>query len=315
MIKADRLTMYYGPVLALDNASFSVASGEVVGLLGPNGAGKSTAMRILTTYLYPTSGTAVVNNFDVKEQPLEVRKSIGYLPETPPLYLEMEVRDYLNFVGSARGLAGSLLKKRIDWALEQCGLVPVYRSLIAELSKGYRQRTALAQALLHDPDVIILDEPTSGLDPHQILEIRQLIRRLAQDKTIILSTHILSEAEAVADRIVIISRGRIVADGTAAQLRHQATDMRQISLHIKAPQADVLRLLEAEAGIEKVTLEAEQDEVLRLMIQTRSESDLSARIGHLVWEKNWEVQQLQQVSFSLEDTFLALTEAEEGAAR
>jgi len=315
VIKADRLTMYYGPVLALDNASFSVASGEVVGLLGPNGAGKSTAMRILTTYLYPTSGTAVVNNFDVKEQPLEVRKSIGYLPETPPLYLEMEVRDYLNFVGSARGLAGSLLKKRIDWALEQCGLVPVYRSLIAELSKGYRQRTALAQALLHDPDVIILDEPTSGLDPHQILEIRQLIRRLAQDKTIILSTHILSEAEAVADRIVIISRGRIVADGTAAQLRHQATDMRQISLHIKAPQADVLRLLEAEAGIEKVTLEAEQDEVLRLMIQTRSESDLSARIGHLVWEKNWEVQQLQQVSFSLEDTFLALTEAEEGAAR
>ncbi|MFP6597985.1 MAG: ATP-binding cassette domain-containing protein, partial [Candidatus Hydrogenedentota bacterium] len=224
MIKAEGLTMHYGPVKALNNVSFTVGDGEIVALLGPNGAGKSTTMKILTTYLYPTQGTAQVAGFDVKENPLEARANIGYLPENLPLYMDMEVRGYLKFVGESRGLRGAKLKECTDMVLEECALKPMYRKVVRELSKGYRQRTGLAQALIHNPRVIILDEPTSGLDPHQILEIRELIRGLAKGKTVLLSTHILQEVEASADRVVIISRGDLIANGTVAELKKQATD-------------------------------------------------------------------------------------------
>src|SRR6185295_4677726 len=197
--------MSYGFVRALDGATFKAERGEVVGLLGSNGAGKTTTMRILTTYLVPTAGSATVAGFDVVKDPLEVRKRIGYLPESLPLYLAMEVRECLAFVGRARGLSGAKLKERIDWVVAKCSLEPMFHSPVLTLSKGYRQRTALAQALIHDPEVVILDEPTTGLDPHQIVEIRNLIRELAKTKCVVLSTHILQEANALADRLIVMS--------------------------------------------------------------------------------------------------------------
>ncbi|MBI3316653.1 MAG: ATP-binding cassette domain-containing protein [Candidatus Omnitrophica bacterium] len=232
MIDVKDLTMHYGGFVALTGVSFQAREKEILGLLGPNGAGKTTAMRILTTYLYPTSGTAKVDGHDILEHPEEVRKRIGYLPETAPLYPDMQVEEYLQFVGSARGLSKSALIARLRWVREACGLEAVWKHTVNELSKGYRQRTGLAQALIHDPKVLILDEPTSGLDPLQIIGIRDLIKQLAKEKTIIFSTHILQEVEAVADRVVIINEGKIVAQGTQKELAeevrtrgHQKSDL------------------------------------------------------------------------------------------
>lgn len=218
MIDVQSLSMRYGPVVALDGVSFQANPGEILGLLGPNGAGKTTAMRILTTYLYPSSGTAKVDGLDILRDPLEVRKRIGYLPETVPLYSDMQVEEYLTFVGKARRLTGIRLQERIAWVKQACHLQSVWKHLLSELSKGYGQRVGLAQALIHDPKVLILDEPTSGLDPIQIIEIRSLIKSLAKEKTIIFSTHILQEVEVLADRIVIINEGKLVAQGTKQEL-------------------------------------------------------------------------------------------------
>lgn len=221
MIDVRSLTMYYGSFVALSNVSFQAKEREILGLLGPNGAGKTTAMRILTTYLYPTSGTATINGKDILENPIEIRKQIGYLPETAPLYPDMQVDEYLKFVGEAREIGGARLKDRLGWVRESCGIESVWKHTINELSKGYRQRVGLAQALIHDPKVLILDEPTSGLDPLQIIGIRELIRELAKEKTIIFSTHILQEVEAVANRIVIINEGKIISQGTQKELESQ----------------------------------------------------------------------------------------------
>jgi len=249
MIEVKDLTMCYGPVMALDHVSFQANSGQVLGLLGPNGAGKTTAMRILTTYLYPSSGTAKVDGFDILEDPIEVRRRIGYLPETVPLYGDMRVDEYLIFVGKARGLEGMKLGERLDWVKSACHLKGVWKHLLSELSKGYGQRVGLAQALIHDPKVLILDEPTSGLDPIQILEIRTLVKSLAQDKTILFSTHILQEVEALADRIVIINEGKLVAEGTrqelAAQVQNpgkapQDLSLEEIFIHLLLPQKSVI---------------------------------------------------------------------------
>lgn len=222
MIDAQSLTMRYGNFTALDRFSFQAKDREILGLLGPNGAGKTTAMRILTTYLYPTSGTAKIGGLNLLENPVEIRKQIGYLPETAPLYSDMQVDEYLKFVGEARGLSGIDLAKRLKWVKEACDIEFIWKHTIFELSKGYRQRVGLAQALIHDPKVLILDEPTSGLDPLQIIGIRDLIRSLAKEKTIVFSTHILSEVEAIADRIVIVNEGKSVAQGTLTELRQQA---------------------------------------------------------------------------------------------
>jgi ABC-2 type transport system ATP-binding protein len=218
MIDVHNLSMHYGNFQALDNVSFQARDREILGLLGPNGAGKTTAMRILTTYLHPSGGTAKVDGFDILEHPVEVRKHIGYLPETAPVYSDMQVEEYLRFVGQARGLKGSTLENRVKWVREACGIDYIWKHTISELSKGYRQRVGLAQALIHDPKVLILDEPTSGLDPLQIIGIRDLVKNLAKEKTIVFSTHILSEVEAIADRIVIINEGKIVAHGTFQEL-------------------------------------------------------------------------------------------------
>ncbi len=218
MIDVQSLSMRYGKFQALDSVTFQARPGEILGLLGPNGAGKTTLMRLLTTYLHPFSGTAKINGFDLIENPLEVRRRIGYLPETAPLYQDMRVEDYLKFVGEARGMSAALLKERLEWVRGACHLKNYWKHFIAELSKGTKQRTGLAQALLHDPDVLILDEPTSGLDPIQIREIRALIQSLAHQKTIVFSTHILQEVEALAGRVVLINQGRVVAQGPIHEL-------------------------------------------------------------------------------------------------
>src|SRR5579859_4804091 len=222
MIKVEGLTKRYARTVAVDDISFEVQKGQIVGFLGPNGAGKTTTMRVLTCFLPPTAGTAQVAGFDVLEQALEVKKRIGYLPETPPLYPDMEVSEYLTFVGKLKGLAGADVPKRVNEVCDRCAITDVRMKLIGKLSKGYRQRVGLAQAILHNPDVLILDEPTSGLDPKQIIETRELISSLSGDHTIILSTHILSEVEHSCQKVLVINRGRIVASESVQSLTHKA---------------------------------------------------------------------------------------------
>lgn len=315
MIKAENLTMRYGPVLALDKVSFEVNQGEIVGLLGPNGAGKSTAMKILTTYLHPTQGKAQVGGIDVLENPLEARKIIGYLPEVLPLYMDMEVRSYLDFVARARGLSGAKLRERTDLVLDECGLGPMYRRVIRELSKGYRQRTALAQALIHDPDIIVLDEPTSGLDPHQIVEVRQLIRALAKGRTVILSTHILQEVEATADRIVIINHGRIVGDGTVEELRGRAKTQERAKVSVVGDGSEAESLLRGLDGARRVERVDGEEGSASFLVFGAVGKELWREVGRLARAKDWELRELADHPLSLEETFLLLTEPADTTAK
>jgi ABC-2 type transport system ATP-binding protein len=308
MIKASGLTMHYGPVQALSDVSFEVNKGEIVGLLGPNGAGKSTAMKILTTYLYPSKGSAIVAGVDILKNPVEVRKKIGYLPEVLPLYMDMEVRTYLNFVGSARGLSGARLKERTDAVLDATGLRPMYRKVIRELSKGYKQRTGIAQALIHDPEVIILDEPTSGLDPHQILEIRDLIADLAKEKTVMLSTHILHEVESTADRIVIINQGHIVGDGTIDELRHKAKDNERTEISVAGDRKDIESKLKGVAGVTHVECSDDSSDCPAFLLYTDAGVNPWREVSDLAQAQKWQIKQLGDKPLTLEETFLTLTE-------
>lgn len=219
LVEAENLVKTYGPLRAVNDLTFKIRAGEIVGLLGPNGAGKSTTMKMLTCYLAPTSGSARIAGIDVNENALEVRKHIGYLPEHAPLYLDMRVNDYLQFAGQVRGMDSAKRRDRIDWAVQACGLQAKYMATIGTLSRGFRQRVGLAQAVLHDPDLLILDEPTSGLDPIQLIEIRKLIMEIGQRKTVLFSTHIMQEVEAVCNRALIINRGSLIADGSPAALK------------------------------------------------------------------------------------------------
>src|SRR5580692_3600415 len=232
MIKVEGLTKRYARKIAVDNISFEVEKGQIVGFLGPNGAGKTTTMRVLSCFLPPTSGSAQVAGFDVSQHPMEVKKRIGYLPETPPLYPEMEVHEFLEFVGRLKGVPSAELTKRVIDVSEKCAVYDVRKTLIAKLSKGYRQRVGLAQAIIHNPDVLILDEPTAGLDPHQIIETRDLIKGLSGDHTIILSTHILPEVEQVCERIIIIAKGKLVATDTVANLTSRLRGAETVSLEV-----------------------------------------------------------------------------------
>jgi ABC-2 type transport system ATP-binding protein len=227
-LQVQQLTKIYGAQKPVDNISFSIQKGEIVGFLGPNGAGKSTTMKIATTYLPPTSGSVWVEGINVEERPIEVKKVIGYLPEHNPLYLDMFVHEYLQFVGSVYGLKGSYLKRRVQELVEMCGLTREQNKRIEALSKGYRQRVGLAQALIHHPQVLILDEPTSGLDPNQILEIRKLIKDISRDKTVIFSTHIMQEVEALCDRVIIINKGKIVADDLLENLLRENASLEEV---------------------------------------------------------------------------------------
>lgn len=310
MIEAQGLTMDYGPVRALNKASFQIEKGQVVGLLGPNGAGKSTTMKILTTYLHPTAGTARVAGHDILDESLEVRQKVGYLPEVLPLYLDMEVRDYLRFVGRGRGLSGDTLRKRIEWCLEYCGLRPMFRKLLWQLSKGYRQRTALAQALIHDPEVVILDEPTSGLDPQQIIEIRRLIRMLAEEKTVILSTHILQEAEASSDWLIIISHGKIVGKGTVAELREGMKERARVRVKVEGPREDVESRLKEISIAQRVSFEGESGGVQAFCLESADAMQLLTETATLCRDQGWKVVELAERAASLEDIFLNLTQSE-----
>jgi ABC-2 type transport system ATP-binding protein len=308
VIHAADLSMHYGPRVALEGASFDVEPGEVVGLLGPNGAGKSTTMKILTTYLYPTRGTATVGGKSVRNEPLAVRRLIGYLPEVLPLYPEMRAGAYLNFVGRARGLRGARLRQRRAWVEERCGLEGVGRQLIRELSKGYQQRVGLAQALIHDPQVVILDEPTSSLDPYQILAVRELVWDLAADgKTVLLSTHILQEVEAVADRLVIINQGRIVGQGTLEDLRQGLEQYERTSLSVAAPQQEVETALNGMPGLLEVRFINVSDGYAMFDVWAPAGRGLTRQIGNLLCDKGWRVGELHVQPPTLEETFLALT--------
>jgi ABC-2 type transport system ATP-binding protein len=308
MIEAEGLTMRYGPVRALNNVSFKVNRGEIVGLLGPNGAGKSTTMKILTTYLHPTGGRAKVGGIDVLENPLEARGAIGYLPETLPLYMDMEVCAYLKFVGNARGLTGGYLKERTELVLEECGLEAMYRKVIRELSKGFKQRTALAQALIHDPDIIVLDEPTSGLDPHQIVEIRELIRKLAGGKTVLLSTHILQEIEASADRIIIISNGSLVADGTFDELRDGVKKHERVKISVKGESKEIERLLSGVEGSQEIHASGTSDGYASFIVLGKPGTELWREVSSFARAQNWELKEMGDHPLTLEETFLTLTE-------
>lgn len=311
MIEVRGLSKSFGTMKALDDVSFRINRGEILGFLGPNGAGKSTTMKIVTTFLAPDGGSVKVDGVDVLEHPLEVRRRIGYLPENVPLYLDMNIHEYLTFVGRARGLDGARLRERLDWCVEACGLRNEYRKNIGELSKGYRQRTGLAQALIHDPDILILDEPTSGLDPLQILGIRDLIKSLAGHKTIIFSTHILQEVSPVTDRVVIINEGRIIADGAVGELSKGAMGSNRVFVGARADAGAVETALR---GLPQVTeLKALRGgDGCRFEARGPFSDDLVGSIERLARREGWQLSELHEAPYSLEDTFIALTRRARG---
>ncbi|MFB9864839.1 gliding motility-associated ABC transporter ATP-binding subunit GldA [Rufibacter immobilis] len=302
-IEIRDLTKVYGPQAAVDHVSFTVNTGEIVGFLGPNGAGKSTTMKIATCYLPPSSGTVLVNGHDVLEEPKEVRRQVGYLPEHNPLYLDMYVREYLHFVGKLHGLGSSQVKARTEEMISLCGLTRERHKKIGALSKGYRQRVGLAQALIHDPQVLILDEPTTGLDPNQIVEIRQLIKEVGQAKTVLFSTHIMQEVSALCDRVLIINQGKLVADSPVAELK---TMGRQDTRILAEFEADInTDLLLSLPGVQRV----EPAGPLKYRIIASAKTDLRSAIFRLAGEQGWPLVGLQQEENSLEKLFQELTKA------
>ena len=308
MIEMKNVTKFYDNFRALNCIDLSVEKGEILGLLGPNGAGKTTAMRILTSFIPATSGTATVAGFDVFEDSLEVRRRLGYLPETPPLYPEMTVGSYLNFIGELRELPAKLRRTRIDYVADRIGLLESLPRVIGTLSKGYRQRVGLAQALLHNPEVLILDEPTVGLDPNQIIEIRGLVKDLAQDHTIVLSTHILPEVQATCTRVIIINKGKIVADGTPEELLSKSTAANRVHLqfaeHYDAI-ADNLRRVDFVDNVIKVEKAGERQPVY--VVETKKDRDIRAKLFQLAVSKNWTLLEMHSETASLEDVFHQLT--------
>jgi ABC-2 type transport system ATP-binding protein len=316
MIKVEGLTKRYARTVAVDNISFEVEKGQIVGFLGPNGAGKTTTMRVLTCFLPPTSGTANVAGYDVIENPMEVKKRIGYLPETPPVYPEMEVDEYLRFVGGLKGIPSADLGRRVDEVMGKCAIGDVRSKLIGKLSKGYRQRVGLAQAIIHNPDVLILDEPTSGLDPKQIIEIRELLRHLAGDHTIILSTHILSEVEHSCERVIIISQGRLVAIDSVKNLTARLRGSEAVALELESADghpdaAEVQRRLEQVSGVSRVVMKEPIDGRLHFEIESLQGRHIRSDLARTVVNSGWNLSELRAVGLSLEDIFLQLTAAEQ----
>jgi ABC-2 type transport system ATP-binding protein len=308
MIEVRDVTKRFGTTVALDAVSFTLQRGEILGFLGPNGAGKSTAMKIITTFLAPDAGEVTVAGIDVLEQPLAVRGKIGYQPENVPLYPDMSVHEYLTFVGRARGLTGGRLQERLAWCVEACGLQTEFKKPIQELSKGFRQRTGLAQALIHDPEILILDEPTSGLDPLQIIGIRDLIKSLAGHKTIIFSTHVLQEVSPVTERVVIINEGRIIADGMIGDLARRAMGSNRIFAGLRHDVDEVERSLRQLQELkEAVRLPVGKSGIARFELRAPFGTDLTGAVARLARERGWELCELHEAAFSLEDTFIALT--------
>ena len=312
MIKVENLTKRYGPTTAVRNISFQVDAGEIVGFLGPNGAGKTTTMRILTGFLPPTEGAASVAGYDVAQQPLEVKKRIGYLPETPPLYPEMRVADYLRFVGKLKGIVGRDVEERVQSVMDRCSVAGVQQKLIGHLSKGYRQRVGLAQALIHDPEVLILDEPTAGLDPKQIIEVRQLVHELSKKHTIILSTHILPEAAAIANRIIIINEGRIEASDTPENLTARLRGHDSVLVEIDGPSEQIEERLRSVPGVSQVSRSNGHGGRSAWEVQTGNDPAIRSALARAVIEAGWGLYEIRSVGLSLEEIFLKLTAVDDG---
>lgn len=304
MIEAEGLTKFYGSAPAIRGVSFEVKKGEVVGFLGPNGAGKSTTIRILTCYMPPTLGRAVVDGLDCFENSLEVRRKIGYLPENVPLYTDMTVRGFLGFAAGAKGVEAKAQTKDVEHAVSVCGLGNVAHRIIGHLSKGYRQRVGLAQALLGNPSVLILDEPTIGLDPTQIIDIRKLIQELREERTILLSSHILPEVSQICQRVLIINKGRIVATDTPANLTRRLQKSAQVSLQVTGMAGDLVPALQALKGVEQVTVD--EDDHGRLLVETDRAQDLRPEIARVVVGEGMGLLELRLVDLSLEDIFIEL---------
>ena len=312
MITVSDLTKRYARHTAVDHISFEVHKGQIVGFLGPNGAGKTTTMRMLTCFLPPTSGTATVAGFDVLEQSMEVKKRIGYLPEAPPLYPEMRTGEYLDFVGKLKGLAGPELRNRVEFVLDRCAIADVKDKLLGKLSKGYRQRVGLAQAIVHNPDVLILDEPTSGLDPKQINETRELIRSLAGDHTIILSTHILPEVEQTCEQVIIINKGKLVATDSVNNLQNRARGTESLLVEVagrnkELDSAIARERLERVSGVSRVTFKNKRENRSLFEVETRKGSAIRGDIARAVVEAGWDLNELRPSAVSLEEVFLQLT--------
>jgi len=316
MITVEGLTKRYARTIAVDNISFTVDKGEIVGFLGPNGAGKTTTMRVLTCFMPPTEGTAHVAGFDVLKQPLEVKRKIGYLPESPPLFPEMEVEEYLKFVGRIKGIPSADLNKRVKEATERCAAGEVSKKLISKLSKGYRQRVGLAQAIIHNPDVLILDEPTSGLDPKQIIETRELIRSLAGNHTIILSTHILPEVEQTCEKVVIINKGRLVATDSVENLTSRLRGAESVVVEVEAKdgavdEQTVRQRLEQVPGVTRVLAKDRRDKRLQFEVEGMQGRTVRGDLARAVVESGWNLMELRPSAFSLEEVFLELTSKEQ----
>ncbi|MFZ0611356.1 MAG: ATP-binding cassette domain-containing protein [Desulfobacterales bacterium] len=308
MIHVENLTKTYGGITAVDQITLDIQKGEILGLLGPNGAGKTTTLRMLTGFLQPSAGTIRVKELDIERHPIEIKKLMGYLPESAPLYHDMLVFDYLNYIADIRETPPDNKLARLRELAELCGLNPVMHQPIAELSKGFRQRVGLAHAMLSDPEILILDEPTSGLDPNQIVEIRHIIKRIGKQKTVVLSTHILSEAEATCDRVVIISRGKIVADGDIDKLKQSAGRTSLIHLTLKNADDDAVRQrLSAIDGVPGTVKIDSVDGLSKVTLTVASARDLRAEIYRTVKHTDWELLEFYQESRTLETVFRELT--------
>jgi ABC-2 type transport system ATP-binding protein len=308
MIKIENLTKYYGDLCAVDHINFEIKKGEVLGMLGPNGAGKTTCMRILTCYLSPTDGNIRVDDLNVLEHELEIKKKLGYLPENAPLYPDMLVYDYLHYVANTRNLEGDNKIKRICHLADICGIREVMHQPIGTLSKGYKQRVGLAQAMMGDPEILVLDEPTSGLDPNQIIEIREIIKSIGREKTVILCTHILSEAEATCDRVVIIHKGKIVADGDINTLKQSLGSSSNVHLTFKnADFNDVQKKLSEIEGISTISQSGPENGILHINLSLDTKDDIRETLYQTIKSQNWILLEFYQRTQSLENVFRELT--------
>ena len=315
MIDVKQVSRYFGQFAAVSDISFQVEKGEILGFLGPNAAGKTTTMRILTTYLPATSGSATVAGFDVQQDSMQVRKRIGYLPENPPLYQEMRVKDYLSFVAKIKGVDTRDITKAVGDAMGKTDITHVSERVIKHLSKGYKQRVGLAQALVHNPEVLVLDEPTVGLDPKQIIEVRELIKSLAGEHTIILSTHILPEVSMTCERVVIINKGRVVAKDTPENLTRNLKGSSRLTISIQGPEAEIENKLGSLEGVQSIALSRKEDhDKAEYVLESKAENEIRPVVAKTIIDNGWSLFELKSQDISLEDVFLHLTTKEEGTA-
>ena len=312
MIEVQHVSKRYGPVAAVNDVNFRVEAGQILGFLGPNGAGKTTTMRILTGYMPPTEGKALIAGYDVFDSPVEAKRRTGYLPESPPLYPDMTVREYLNFVAKIKAVASGERRQRIEYAMDRTNIADMANRHCGNLSKGYRQRVGLAQAILHNPDVLILDEPTAGLDPKQIIETRELIKELAGDHTIILSTHILPEVAQTCEQVVIINKGRVVAEDTPANLTGRLHGSETIQLQVDTGSTDPTSIMSAVPGVVQIRVSAVTPNNDRsIEIQAAEGADIRREIANTVVRNGWGLLEMRPIRLSLEEIFLQLTTTEE----